>query len=155
MSFLEDLEAAKATDAPTEDVTVLLNGNPHTLTFTRMSGIDWAHLVDKHPPRLGITPDGGPLPVKDDAPVMVDAKYGYNVRGVVLEAAPLSGVVDGEAHPADVWEQMLETLDGAAIQRITDAIWKLNEYGPEQEVDAARKARPTSRKSSKSRSSSA
>jgi len=147
MSFLEDLAAAKDAPRPTLDVVVLLNGTQYVLRFTRMSGIDWGNLVDKHPPRIGKGKQEA-AGVADDAAVLLDIRYGYNVRAVTREACTLSGVVvDGEPLTADQWTETLTALDGAAHQRITDAIFDLNEYGPQAEVDAARKGPKPSRKS--------
>lgn len=152
MSFLDDLNAASQTQRPTAEVDVLLNSNPYTLRFTQMNGIDWGLLVDKHPPRVGSI---GKTDGEKVDPVYVDLKYGYNVRGVVLEAAPLCGeVVDEGAISVAKWEQMLKALDGAAFQRVCDAIFNLNEIAPEKAVDAARKGPKRSRPSSTSPSSS-
>ena len=153
MSFLDDLTAAAQIDRPTADVDVLLNGNPYTLRFTQMTGIDWGLLVDKHPPRIGNL--GGKEGADKVDPIYVDLKYGYNIRGVMLEAAPLAGEVVGEsALPTEKWELLLKSLDGAAFQRVCDTIFNLNEIAPQKAVDAARKGPKRSRRSSISPSSS-
>ncbi len=155
MSFLDDLNAATQTERPTADVTVLLNGNPYTLRFTQMTGIDWGMLVDKHPPRVAglAASKAGDKPA--DNPVYIDLKYGYNVRAVILEAAPLSGtIVDEGAISMAKWEQLLKALDGAAFQRVCDTIFELNEIAPEKAVDAARKGQKRRQASSSSPSNS-
>ncbi|MDP3209842.1 MAG: hypothetical protein Q8M65_11895 [Rhodoglobus sp.] len=152
MSFLDDLNAATQIERPTADVDVLLNKSRYALRFTQMTGIDWGLLVDKHPPRIGTL---GKTEGDKVDPVYVDLKYGYNVRAVVLEAAPLCGEVVGEgAISAAKWQQLLKALDGAAFQRVCDAIFNLNEIAPEKAVDAARKGPKPSRRSSSSPSNS-
>lgn len=151
MSFLDDLNAATQTERPTADVTVLLNGNPYTLRFTQMTGIDWGMLVDKHPPRVS----GLAAEKPGDNPVYIDLKYGYNIRAVILEAAPLSGAIVGEDPISTAkWEQLLKALDGAAFQRVCDTIFDLNEIAPEKAVDAARKGQKRRQASSSSPSNS-
>jgi hypothetical protein len=152
MSFLDDLNAATQIERPTADVDVLLNGTRYTLRFTQLTGIDWGLLVDKHPPRIGSI---GKTDGEKVDPVYVDLKYGYNIRGVILEAAPMCGEVVGEgAISTAKWEQLLKALDGAAFQRVCDAIFNLNEIAPEKAVDAARKGPKRSPRSSNSPSSS-
>lgn len=142
MSFKDDLAAAKTAEVPHIDVTVLVNGKPYELRFRQMEGPAWAAETDRHPSRPG---------------VLVDQKYGYNIRSLTLGAAPKCGVLlEGDAETAlrvdapglenrvDEWADLLTTLSGHDFQRVTDAIWSLNEYLPEQAVDAARKARASS-----------
>lgn len=142
MSFKDDLAAAKTADAPHADVTVLVNGKPYDLRFRQMEGPAWASETDRHPARPGVA---------------VDMRYGYNIRSLTLGAAPKCGVLlDGDAEVVlrvdplgtkdrvDEWSDLLTSLSGHDFQRITDAIWSLNEYLPEQAVDAARKARANS-----------
>jgi len=142
MSFKDDLAAAKAADVPHADVTVLVNGVPYDLRFRQMPGDEWASETDKHPARPG---------------VLVDQRYGYNIRSLTRGAAPKCGVlvnggdevklrVDpvGDADRVDEWADLFRTLSGHDFQRVTDAIWSLNEYLPEKAVEAARKARANS-----------
>ncbi|MFN4000866.1 hypothetical protein [Microcella sp.] len=150
MSFLDDLQAEIAKPAPTLDVDVVLNGNKHTLQFRRLDGLTWAELIDRHPPRIGGKDEND----VEIPPVWVDVRYGYNLRAVILDAAPLCGSVpDGAELSASDWADLLNALDGAAFQRVSDAIFQLNEVGPREEVDAARKAPKRSRRSSTSPSS--
>ena len=141
MSFEEDLAAAQDVEAPRIDVDVLVNKKLYTLRFRQMDGLEWASEVDRHPARPG---------------VMLDARYGYNLRSLVKGAAPKCGVrVDGDAElplrvdpfvkgsqtaRVDEWALVLKAISGHDFQRITDAIWALNEKFPEDAVKAAKKA---------------
>ncbi len=130
MSFIDDLEAAEAAARPSKDVLVLLAGNPHVLRFVQMDPMDWTTVTDRHPMRPG---------------VLVDERYGYNLRAVTREAAPKCGflVEDDRPQPlqsAESWASLFKSITGAEFARITDAIWSLNEYEPEQAVLAAKKA---------------
>ncbi len=100
-----------------------------TLRFTKLDGLAWAALTLKNVMR----PD-----------VPVDLMYGYNFHAVCQAAAQLTGTeVDGETTSAisdKQWERLWNVLPGRDVQRICDAVWGLNEYGPEQRVEAAKKA---------------
>lgn len=129
MSFVDDLKAEFEAPMPTEDVPVTLNGNLYTFRFTRMDGVEWASLTDLFPARPG---------------VMLDMRYGYNLRPLTLAAAARSGQrVDGDQIvdlTEDQWRNLFKALPGASIQRFSDAIFLLNEHGPAQEVEQAKKA---------------
>jgi hypothetical protein len=146
MSFEDDLAAAQTPEDKHIDVLVLINKKPYTLRFRPMDGLEWAAETDRHPARPG---------------VLVDTRYGYNLRTLTRAAAPRSGVVvvDGEERtlrvdpivqqlpgmpkpPArvDEWADIFRAISGHEFQRITDAIWSLNEYGPQEAVEAAGKA---------------
>ena len=129
MSFLDDLTEQKTAAPPTVDVDVTLNKNLHTLRFKQMDGLAWATAGDQHPPR---------------ADVAVDRRYGYNLRALVLAVVPATGVrVEDDAEhelSAAEWGELFAILPGAMVGRICDAVWGLNEYLPEQEVEAAKKA---------------
>lgn len=129
MSFLDDLQAQTAAAVPTQDVELTLNGTLYTLRFKRMDGVEWATETDKHPARPG---------------VLIDARYGYNLRSLVKAVALKTGSrVDGDTVvdlSEDEWKQLWKAVDGAAAQRIGDAVWALNEYLPAAEVEAAKKA---------------
>lgn len=156
MSFSDDLKAAP-TDRPSEDVDIVLGGKLHTLRFHAVDGLTWANLCDNHPMRPGVTLDG---------------TYGYDLRSLTVEAAPLCGalVEDGEETPlvvddidprfpdaphTDEWADLFSKIDGQTFRRISDVIWVLNELVPQQAVVAAKKALAASKTPSNSRSSSA
>lgn len=140
-TFEEDLEAAQAPEDDYVDVLVLINKKPHTLRFRAMDGLAWAAETDRHAPRPG---------------VLIDTKYGYNIRTLTKGAAPHSGVlvIDGEERPLRVdpfdpedpmadrvneWETLFKVLSGHDFKRVTNAIWFLNEYEPQEAVKAAGK----------------
>lgn len=140
-SFEDDLAAAQTPEDEYTDVLVLINKKPHTLRFRPMDGLAWAAETDRHVPRPG---------------VLIDTRYGYNIRTLTKGAAPQCGVrvVDGEEHELRVdpfdpddpkavrvneWDQLFKALSGHDFKRITDAIWLLNEYGPQEAVKAAGK----------------
>ena len=130
MSFLDDIEAAKAAPKKrSEPVGVIVNGNLHELVFYRADGDVWAETVSRHPAR----PDA-----------KIDLRYGYNFNEVVLEIAPKTGrLLEAGAEvdiPAEAWAVLVPALSGAEISRVTDAIWALNEWDPAQEIEKAKKA---------------
>lgn len=155
MSFSDDLKAA-AGPRDFVDVDIAINGNLHTLRFTALDGLTWANECDRHPIRPGVT---------------LDAAYGYDLRALTVDVAPLCGMllVDGIPTPLDVdpvnpqrpdaprkdeWADLFAMIDGQTFRRIGDALWALNEYIPQQAVAAAKKAQAASRQSSKPASSS-
>jgi hypothetical protein len=144
--FDDDLAAAQTPEDKHIDVLVLINHKPRLLRFRPMDGLEWAAETDRHPARPG---------------VLVDTRYGYNLRTLTRAAAARSGklVIDGEERTlrvdpfvpeipgqpkppkrVDQWADLFKAISGHEFQRITDAIWTLNEYGPQQEVEAAGKA---------------
>jgi hypothetical protein len=130
VGFLDDLGAAKAAPKKKSDpVSVTVNGALYELVFYRADGDVWAETVSRHPAR---------------AESLIDRRYGYNFNAVVLEIAPKTGrVVEGDQDteiPAESWADLIPTLSGAEIGRITDAIWALNEWDPAQEIEKAKKA---------------
>lgn len=148
MSFLDDLAAAEAAARPYTEVPVIVGGELHTLRFQQMDPLDWAEETDRHPARPG---------------VMLDKRYGYNLRTLVKAVAPRCGhvVEDGKLveltyEPAHLdehgqpvpesgqWVTLLKSLAGHEFQKITNAIWSLNEYLPEEAIKAARKAQSDS-----------
>ena len=109
-------------------------GNVFIIRFRALPAEDWADITGRSPARL-------------DVPV--DRMYGYNVHDAARAAAPLSGVHLVVAPDADAteeqlteeqWERLFKLLSGRDFGRITDAIFDLNDYGPQQRLDAARKA---------------
>jgi len=129
VSFEDDLKAEFEAPAPTKDVDVILNGNLHTFRVTRMDGVEWASLTDMFPARPG---------------VMLDMRYGYNLRPLTLAAMAKSAQrVDGDNLvdlTEDQWRNLFKSLAGAYIERFSDAVFLLNEHGPNDEVDKAKKA---------------
>lgn len=104
------------------------------LRFRRLPAEEWADIVSHCPARI-------------DA--MVDRMYGYNVHEASREAAPASGVLiergeDGSEVETPVtdeeWDELFGLLSGRDFGRLCDAIFGLNEHGPQQRLDAARKA---------------
>lgn len=160
MGFSEDLAAGKTKTAAHEDVDVLIDGKAHTLRFRPAGGMEWADAVDHAPLRMDVA---------------LDRVYGYNLRAAVRRAAPQTGrlLVDGEetelrvdpittdmddealAGRVDEWRDLFDQLSGYDAQRITDAVWGLNERRPQLAIEAAKKAQGGSRKSSTSPSASA
>jgi hypothetical protein len=117
---------------------------------TQMDGIAWASETDKFPARPG---------------VLVDQRYGYNLRPLTKHVAPKCSVLfdaDGNevelrVDPPEVkkdrvnqWADLFANIDGATFQRISDALFGLNEIWPAQAVDAAKKARTASAMASSS-----
>lgn len=129
MTFEDDLAAANETKWV--DVDVVLNGNLHTFRFLQFAGLDWATEADKHPARPG---------------VLIDMKYGYNIRTLCKAVAKITGrrvSEDGSLAvlPEAQWDILFRDSSGNAAQALCDAIWGLNEALPEAEVDAAKKLR--------------
>lgn len=139
MTFADDLKKAKAAKTPSADVPVMVGGAVHVFRFSQMGGLEWASETDKFPPRL------------DTA---VDSTYGYNIRDLTRSTAPLSGVrVEGDREvpvSADEWDALFDAISGHDFQKVTDAIWSLNEYNPQAAVtkamDALKKAQARSSK---------
>jgi len=116
----------------TDTVDVLLHGELVTFEFAKIDGDRWAELVAKFPPR-----NGNPMDLKIG---------GYNIDLVVKEAAKINGTrVDGvrEKPSPQQWDAIFEVLSGHDVKLIRDVVWTLNEYGPAQRLEAAKKARST------------
>jgi hypothetical protein len=128
MTFEDELDAAQAADPIHIDVPVELNGKLHVLRFYQWAGIEWATEADRHPARPG---------------VLVDKRYGYNLRTLCLAAAKVTGRRLNNGEPVELsperWEQLFKTLGGAPVGRICDAIWGLNEAAPAEAVEQAKK----------------
>ena len=103
-----------------------------TLRLTRLPGRDWSTLTSK-------------CPVRPDVPI--DRHYGYNYDAACEAAARYrdpAGVVyahrleDGEPVEIsdDEWADLFDVLSGSDIGKIRDAVWALNEYDPEQRLNA-------------------
>ena len=115
-------------------------GTYWTFRFVQLPGQDWAEIIARHPPR----PD-----------VPIDRRYGYNYHGAAKQAAEANGAVvvrepAEEENAEDVetlerldpeqWHDLWTTLSGHEVEKIASAVWDLNEYGPQQKLDAAGKA---------------
>ena len=135
MSFEDDLAAVQAEEAAYVNVEVTVHGNLYVLRITQMDPFEWASEVDRHPARPGVN---------------IDQKYGYNLRSLIRGAAPLCGKrVDGdELVDVEDWPALLKAIGGYGFQRVSDAIWALNEILPERAVIEAKKALIATRKSS-------
>ena len=129
MTFADDLKKAQAAKTPYQDVPVVLGGKLHTLRFKQMNGLAWAAETDKYPPRLETT---------------IDTTYGYNIRDLTRGTAPMSGFrLEGEQEmplAEHEWDALFEAITGHDFQKITDAIWALNEYDPQAAVAKAMEA---------------
>jgi hypothetical protein len=141
MSKLDDLLAVrKAAKRETADVDISIgNGDESglvTLRFTELDGLTWAGITDRHPPRL-------------DVPI--DIQYGYDVTGVVVDAASASGVLVEDDEELEVteeqWRDLWEQISGNDAALIRDAIWGLNVYYPNIRVEALKKVRSESARS--------
>lgn len=129
MTFEDDLKGAFEAPKPTSDVEVLLKGTVYTFRFTQMDGYEWASACDQAPPRISVA---------------VDRFFNYNIRALTLIAAPLSGKrVDGDELvdlTPDQWRNLLKALPGESLQRISDALFRLNQIAPAEAVEDAKKA---------------
>jgi hypothetical protein len=104
-----------------------------TIRITRLPGRDWSVLTSK-------------CPVRPDVPI--DTHYGYNYDAVCEAAAryrsPSSGstyahrIEDGEPVEIadDEWSDLFDVLPGSEIAKIRDAVWELNEYEPQERLNA-------------------
>lgn len=96
-----------------------------TLKFTRLDARIWSALTDASPMRV-------------DVPL--DRNYGYNFDAVSEAAARRSGVRlddDGEHELTEQqWDRLFKVLSGHDRGQIRDIVWTLNEYAPQQHVEA-------------------
>jgi hypothetical protein len=103
-----------------------------TIRLTRLPGRDWSNLTSK-------------CPVRPDVPI--DRHYGYNYDAACEAAAryrDTSNVAYGarleDGEPIDIsddeWGDLFDVLSGSDIGKIRDAVWSLNEYEPEQRLNA-------------------
>lgn len=131
-----DTEQRLASMSPAEDIEERLQALTEaaqdaliTLRFTRLPGREWAALTSKHP-------------VRPDVPI--DRHYGYNYDAVSEAAAAESGVrAEGDEEiplTSEEWAELFDVLSGADIEDIRDAVWALNEWEPNQRLQALVKA---------------
>jgi hypothetical protein len=135
MSFEDDLAAAQAEEVAYANVEVTVRGNLYVIRITQMDPFEWASEVDRHPARDGVA---------------IDQRYGYNLRSLTKAVVPVCGKrVDGdELVDVQDWPALLKAIGGYGFQRVSDAVWALNEILPERAVEAAKKALIATRKSS-------
>jgi len=103
-----------------------------TIRVFRIPGRDWAVLTSK-------------CPVRPDVPI--DRHYGYNYDAV-CEAALRYRDPSGEAfafrledgEPVEItddeWSQLVSVLSGNEYAKLRDIVWSLNEFEPEQRLQA-------------------
>lgn len=129
MTFEDDLKAEFEAPKPTKDVDVKLNGKLYTFRFELMDSVEWASATDRAPARPG---------------VLLDMRFGYNLRALVPLVAPMSGKrVDGDELvdlTPDQWRNLFKALPGASVMRIGDTLFDLNEYEPGEAVKELKKA---------------
>lgn len=105
-----------------------------TLRFVQLHGYDWAELTTKHPARRGVE---------------LDMAYGYNLDAVVRAAAKFEDPKrPGKRYAlrleGDDWvaltdkqiDDLWETLTGSEVSNIRDAVWGLNDFLPNQRIEA-------------------
>ena len=145
MSFKDVLAAAKAAERErSEPVDVLVGDQIVTVRFTRAAPTEWARVTSQNPATSGS---------------LIAVTYGYDIHRVVPEIAALTGVVveDGEEvrltvekkskdnpEPVNEWADLLSVLDGHSFGLIADAVWGLNEWGPQVRLAELKKGSPRS-----------
>lgn len=108
------------------------------LKFSRILGTDWNDLTVVNPPREDSLPDR--------------VVFGYNVHAVTRAAAVTSGVVledDGSerALSEEQWNELFTLVSGKDNEKITNAIYALNEGESERAVELGKARRDASRAS--------
>jgi len=134
MSFADDLKAEFEAEKPTRDVEISLNNHLYVLRFERMDGTEWTLACDAATARPG---------------VLLDMRYGYNLRALVPIVAQATGHLVDDDQLVDVSEDQWRAIfkgAGSTVSRIGDAIFALNEYDPAAEVEALKKASEGERK---------
>lgn len=130
MSFEDDLKAEFEAEKDHRDVDVKLNDKLYTFRFTVLDGVEWAAAGDLFPARPG---------------VLLDMRYGYNLRPLSLYVAAKTGKrVDGDKLvdlTPDQWSNLFKALPGYSVARIGDAMFDLHEISPERAVEELKKAR--------------
>lgn len=141
MSFSEDLAVAKAAPRDKSDpIQVVVGESLYELTFEQAPGPVWAAVTAKYPMRV-------------DQPI--DRAYGYNFHAVIPEIAPSTCTVTKGGEPVELvieprtaenprprneWRDLFEVMDGGAFSRVADAVFALNQWGPDQRTIALGKA---------------
>ena len=145
MSFRDALAAAKTAERKrSEPVEVLIGDEIVTLQFTRAAPTEWARITSRYPATNGS---------------LIAVRYGYDIQKVVPEIAALTGFVleDGQETtltvekpskenptPVNEWEDLFNALDGHSFGLVSDAIWALNEWGPQYRLAELKKGSPRS-----------
>lgn len=135
MTSIDDLiakaKAAAETPPQSEPIDVVIGDEMVTLRWTRADGKAWAAECARYPMRLG---------------VKIDEAYGYDFHAVVMAISPKTGkqVVEGEEVALDEkqWQGIFAegVLSGHDFEKIANAVWDLNEWGPQGRVAALKKA---------------
>lgn len=140
--FKTALAAAKgkrAAEPITKTVQVMVGDQLTMLKFAELPATQWADIGAANPVRPG---------------VVIDAQYGYNIHSACRVAAAVSGVrvEDDVDVPLAVerdktgrvisseWDDLFEVISGHEFGLIADAIWELNEWGPQLRLGEAKKA---------------
>ena len=143
MSYKDAIaKAKKAERRKTEPVDVLVADEPVTVQFYRANPTDWARVTAQFPAQTGN---------------IFAVKYGYDIHKVVPAIAEITGFVieDGEEveltveqpskdnpEPVNEWADLIAALDGHSFGLVTDAIWGLNEWGPQVRLAELKKGSP-------------
>lgn len=141
MSLSQDLAQVEAAPPNQADpVEVELNGHLYELVFRQATGEEWAAATARRPPR-------------PDQPI--DRTYGYNIHGVIPDIAEVTCTLkrDGEPvepivepwspqnrNPINEWRRFFANIDGGAFNRITDVVFALNQWEPDQRTKNLGKA---------------
>jgi hypothetical protein len=130
MAFLDELLASDETEErASSDVLVTYKGKLLTVRCFQIDGMKWSDITAQ-------------CPARPEAPL--DRRYGYNWNSAALKAAPFAArlVEDDKEVPyaAPVWIDLFKKLAGSDVTAICSALWALNQWDPEQRVEAAKKA---------------
>lgn len=113
----------------TETVDVLVGVEVWSLRFSEMDALEWANVIALNPQRPGSN---------------IDRQFGYNYDGAAMTAAPLSGVrVDGETVlklSESQWVKVFRAISGHDFEKLSNAVWGLNEIQPMRRLAEAKKA---------------
>lgn len=141
VSFLDDVAKVKAEPRPTsKPIRVVIDEGYYEVVFEKAEGPRWAAVTSKHPMRL-------------DQPI--DRNYGYNFHTVTEEIAPSTCTITRNGEPVEMvvekpskqnrnprndWAEFFAIIDGSAYAQIADAVFKLNQWDPDQRVAELGKA---------------
>lgn len=127
-ALLDEAVETRSEKLETETVEVLVNQTVVTLRFSEMAAKDWADVIAVNPQRLGSP---------------IDRQFGYNYDGAAITASPKCGVrVEGDSESkmtAEQWEKLFGVIAGHDFQKITNAVWSLNEISPMRRLAEAKK----------------
>lgn len=129
MSFEDDIKAQLEKPKPTVDVSASVNGTAYTFRIERMDPAEWAIACAMCPARPGVT---------------LDSQFGYDLQRLTpLVVAKTGKRVDGDTLidlDPDTWESLLKAISGGTFQKFSDAIFRLNEFDDEKQIDDLKKA---------------